>query len=332
MPADDFFVGAMLTAIGQGDCVSAIRFPVWPHKRIGVGFFEISARRSDFAFVAAAAQVALDEEDRCIEVALGVGGVGDRPLRLDVSSLNGTKLDAASVSDAVNAASLELEREQRSARQRRLSPPRRRHALHSRARTGPRRCRRQIRRWRAMKVELRINGASRTADVEPRKTLLDALRENFLLNGAHAGCEHGVCGACTVLLDGEPVRSCLMFAVQADGYEITTIEGLSPAPGELSVIQDAFCETHGLQCGYCTPGMILAAHALLQQTRHADARGHRRGDLGQYLPLHRLRPDRRSGAVRRRPLARPIRRVRIARHIRAEHDAPAKACSRPRSR
>ena len=117
-----------------------------------------------------------------------------------------------------------------------------------------------------MNVELRINGASRTADVEPRKTLLDTLRENFLLNGAHAGCEHGVCGACTILLDGVPVRSCLIFAVQADGYEITTIEGLSPAPGELSVIQDAFCETHGLQCGYCTPGMILSAHALLQNT------------------------------------------------------------------
>ena len=116
-----------------------------------------------------------------------------------------------------------------------------------------------------MKVELRINGVSRSADIEPRKTLLDALRENFLLNGAHAGCEHGVCGACTVLVDGEPVRSFLMFAVQADGYYITTIEGLAPAPGELSVIQDAFCETHGLQCGYCTPGMILSAHALLQR-------------------------------------------------------------------
>jgi carbon-monoxide dehydrogenase small subunit len=117
-----------------------------------------------------------------------------------------------------------------------------------------------------MKVELRINGVSRSADVEPRKTLLDVLRENFLLNGTHAGCEHGVCGACTILLDGEPVRSCLMFAVQADGYELITIEGLAPAPGELSVIQDAFCETHGLQCGYCTSGMILAAHALLQKT------------------------------------------------------------------
>lgn len=117
-----------------------------------------------------------------------------------------------------------------------------------------------------MKVDLCINGVSRSADVEPRKTLLDTLREDFLLNGVHAGCEHGVCGACTVLIDGEPARSCLMFAVQADGYEITTIEGLAPAPGELSVLQDSFCETHGLQCGYCTPGMILSAHALLQHT------------------------------------------------------------------
>ena len=116
-----------------------------------------------------------------------------------------------------------------------------------------------------MKVRLSINGRPREADVEPRKTLLDTLREDFLLVGSHAGCEHGVCGACTVLIDGEPSRACLMFAVQADGYEITTIEGLAPAPGELSVIQDAFCETHGLQCGYCTPGMILSVHALLQR-------------------------------------------------------------------
>src|SRR5258708_341305 len=109
MPPDDFFIGPMLTSIGQGECVSAIRFPVWPHKRIGVGFFEISARKSDFAFVAAAAQVALDEEGRCLDVALGVGGVGDRPLRLDVSSLVGTKLDPASAAEAVNAASIELD-------------------------------------------------------------------------------------------------------------------------------------------------------------------------------------------------------------------------------
>ena len=116
-----------------------------------------------------------------------------------------------------------------------------------------------------MKVDLNVNGEARTAEVEPRLSLLDCLRDSLGLTGAHAGCEHGVCGACTVLLDGEPVRSCLMFAVQADGYRVTTIEALAPAPGELSVLQDAFCETHGLQCGYCTPAMILTAHALLSR-------------------------------------------------------------------
>jgi carbon-monoxide dehydrogenase small subunit len=114
-----------------------------------------------------------------------------------------------------------------------------------------------------VKVDLQVNAVARTADVETRTTLLDCLRDNIGLTGTHAGCEHGICGACTVLLNGEPVRSCLMFAVQADGYEILTIEGVAPAPGELSVVQDAFCETHGVQCGYCTPGMVLTAHALL---------------------------------------------------------------------
>jgi CO/xanthine dehydrogenase FAD-binding subunit len=109
MPADDFFIGPMVTSINQGDCVSAIRFPVWPHKRIGVGFFEISARKSDFAFVAAAAQVALGDDGRCLDAALGVGGIGDRPLRLDVSPLIGTKLDPASVTEAVHAAAVELD-------------------------------------------------------------------------------------------------------------------------------------------------------------------------------------------------------------------------------
>jgi CO/xanthine dehydrogenase FAD-binding subunit len=109
MPADDFFIGPMLTTINPGECVSAIRFPVWQHARVGTGFFEISARRSDFAFVAAAAQVALDEAGRCIEIALGVGGVGDRPLRLDVSSLVGGELDAASVTDVINIAAADLD-------------------------------------------------------------------------------------------------------------------------------------------------------------------------------------------------------------------------------
>jgi carbon-monoxide dehydrogenase small subunit len=116
-----------------------------------------------------------------------------------------------------------------------------------------------------MKVELHVNGVRRIVDVESRTTLVDCLREQLGLNGIHTGCEHGICGACTVLIDGEPVRACLMFAVQADGYAITTVEALAPAPGELSVIQDAFCEAHGMQCGFCTSGMLLVAHALLKR-------------------------------------------------------------------
>ena len=114
-----------------------------------------------------------------------------------------------------------------------------------------------------MRVELAVNGSLHAVEVEPRTSLLDCLRDRLALTGAHAGCEHGVCGACTVLIDGTAVRSCLMFAVQADGFKITTIEGVAPGPGELAPIQDAFCETHGMQCGYCTPAMILTAHALL---------------------------------------------------------------------
>jgi aerobic carbon-monoxide dehydrogenase small subunit len=116
-----------------------------------------------------------------------------------------------------------------------------------------------------MNVNLTVNGMNCEVTIQPRETLLDTLRDHLNLKGAHAGCEHGVCGACTVLLDGAPVRSCLMFGVQSDGLEITTIEGLTPHPGALGVLQDAFCETHGLQCGYCTPGMILSAEALLRR-------------------------------------------------------------------
>jgi aerobic carbon-monoxide dehydrogenase small subunit len=112
-------------------------------------------------------------------------------------------------------------------------------------------------------IDLKVNGKVCRLDVEARTTLLDCLRDTLGLTGTHAGCEHGICGACTVLLDGVPIRSCLMFAVQAEGYAITTIEGLASGPGELSVVQDAFCETHGMQCGYCTPAMILTAQSLL---------------------------------------------------------------------
>jgi carbon-monoxide dehydrogenase small subunit len=113
------------------------------------------------------------------------------------------------------------------------------------------------------KVAMTVNGSTCTASVEPRTTLADFLREECRLTGTHLGCEHGVCGACTVLVDGEAVRSCLMFAVQAEGADVTTIEGLTPADG-LSPVQQAMHEAHGLQCGFCTPGFVVSITAFLR--------------------------------------------------------------------
>jgi aerobic carbon-monoxide dehydrogenase small subunit len=113
-------------------------------------------------------------------------------------------------------------------------------------------------------IELTVNGRVRRATVEPRLTLADFLRERLQLTGTHLGCEHGVCGACTVLLDGDAVRSCLVFAVQADGGEVTTVEDMAGPDGALSPVQAAFREHHGLQCGFCTPGFITSVTAFLR--------------------------------------------------------------------
>ena len=114
-------------------------------------------------------------------------------------------------------------------------------------------------------VRLKCNGIPRQATVPARLTLADFLRVNCGLTGTHLGCEHGVCGACTILLDGEAVRACLMFAVQADGAEITTVEGIAAPDGRLSPVQAAFRDHHGLQCGFCTPGFVISVTALLRE-------------------------------------------------------------------
>ncbi len=329
--AHEFFTGAMTTALPPTALLTGARFPLWPNMRTGVGFHEISARSSDFAFASAAAQVALDEAGICRRAALGLGAICGVPLRLDRlgETLEGRSLgeiDQRLIRDQVESmladqevfsdlhASADYRRRAaatllaravadafRDAAQ--IPPPKGevdqpagrhaplyaghpvipvRQAEAKMPQTGRSvvtgssahaddddreygdglkvRPRSQTGKYR---VALNVNGETRAVEVEARTSLLDCLREQLLLTGAHAGCEHGVCGACTVLIDGRPIRSCLMFAVQADGYAITTIEGIAPAPGELSPIQDAFCETHGMQCGYCTPAMILTAHALL---------------------------------------------------------------------
>ena len=124
-------------------------------------------------------------------------------------------------------------------------------------------------------VQLVVNGEVRDGVVEPRLTLADFVREHCHLTGTHLGCEHGVCGACTVLVDGAAVRSCLMFAVQANGSEVTTVEGLGSPDGSLNPVQQAFRDAHGLQCGFCTSGFLMTALELYERapdTSDADVR------------------------------------------------------------
>jgi len=115
-------------------------------------------------------------------------------------------------------------------------------------------------------VRATVNGQSREAEIDVRKTLADFLRDDLSLTGTHLGCEHGVCGSCTVIVNGEAVRSCLMLAVQADGAEVLTIEGLAAPDGTLHPIQQAFLESHAFQCGFCTPGFVMTTYELLSST------------------------------------------------------------------
>jgi carbon-monoxide dehydrogenase small subunit len=115
-----------------------------------------------------------------------------------------------------------------------------------------------------MKMSVTVNEVSYERDVEPRLLLSDFLRQELGLTGTHVGCEHGVCGACTILFDGEPARSCIMFALQANGHAVQTVEGLASADGALAPIQEAFRESHALQCGFCTPGFLMTLSAFLR--------------------------------------------------------------------
>ncbi len=119
-------------------------------------------------------------------------------------------------------------------------------------------------------ITLNVNGRELTGSAEARMTLADFLRDELGLTGTHIGCEHGVCGACTILLDGRSTRSCLMLAVQAEGHELRTVEGLAAADGTLHPIQEAFSAKHGLQCGFCTPGFLMSVHELLEDNPDPD--------------------------------------------------------------
>jgi carbon-monoxide dehydrogenase small subunit len=131
-------------------------------------------------------------------------------------------------------------------------------------------------------VTVRVNGRERSGPAEPRTILADFLRDELGLTGTHLGCEHGVCGACTVLFDGHAVRSCLLFAVQAEGHDVLTVEGMAAEDGTLHPIQEAFSVKHGLQCGFCTPGFLMTVSELLAEEPHPDEdtiRAHLSGNL-----------------------------------------------------
>jgi carbon-monoxide dehydrogenase small subunit len=131
-------------------------------------------------------------------------------------------------------------------------------------------------------IQLSVNGIPVESIAEPRLTLADFLRERCGLTGTHLGCEHGSCGACTVLLDGAAVRSCLVFAVQAEGAEVSTVEGVASAEGELSPVQAALRDCHGLQCGFCTPGFVMSITALLRDNPHPTDEEIREGLSGNF--------------------------------------------------
>lgn len=131
-------------------------------------------------------------------------------------------------------------------------------------------------------ITVSVNGITVDSIVEPRLTLADFLRERCGLTGTHLGCEHGSCGACTVLLDGAAVRSCLVFAVQAEGAEVSTVEGIASADGELSPVQAALRDCHGLQCGFCTPGFVMSITALLRDNPHPTDEEIREGLSGNF--------------------------------------------------
>ncbi len=175
----------------------------------------------------------------------------------------------------------------------------------------------------ALDISLTVNGERVSERVEARKTLVDFLREDLSLTGSHVGCEHGVCGACTVRVNGEIVRGCLMLAVQCDGATVETIEGLSDS-GEIADLQAAFEQRNALQCGYCTPGMLAAAQDLLQTRRRAEPRGHPRASLRQLLPLHRLPRHRRCGGSGGAGSAREANEMKIT------DELPARRSSRAR--
>ena len=270
--ADAFFKGLFETALRPQEMITAVRIPA-ADKATRVGFAELARRHGDYAIVGLAAS-ARGNGKGLADVRLAYFGVGDTPVRAK-------KAEAALAAGDVDAAVKALD----------LDPH---DDVQATAKTKKhlagvllRRVAKQLMEARSMSnhaldISLTVNGERVQKRVDARKTLVDFLRDDLFLTGSHVGCEHGVCGACTVRVDGEIVRGCLMLAAQCDGAKVETIEGLSDS-GEVADLQAAFEQRNALQCGFCTPGMLAAAQDLLKRAKKVPSRDEIREHLsGNY--------------------------------------------------
>ncbi len=280
--AADFFTGIYETALSPQELLVAVEIPIAQPDSVHF-FHEFARRHGDYAIVGAAAQ-AIVRSGRFTDLRFAYFAVGDRPvLAQAAASLIDVDVTPAALSDAAVCARRRTRSPGRPAGLRGDAPascqgvagPRR-----GRAVGAPRTC------GRAgvtahVPISLDVNGEHVDAQVLPRLNLADFLREHLHLTGTHVGCEHGVCGACTVRVNGDIVRACLLLAVQMQGASVETIEGLSDS-GEIADLQAAFRERNALQCGYCTPGMLMAAQDLLQQQPEPDREQIREHLSGNY--------------------------------------------------
>ncbi len=246
--------------------LGGVRFPTWTGRR-GFAVEEFARRHGDFAIAGAVVAVAIGDDDRVTRCGIGLIGLGSTPLRATAAEAEivGRPIGELSGDELGRLATASLDNVP--------DRPQRLGGVPATGRSGHGGAGVESGEHRGddgsghvsdeQRVRVTVNGREWNTAVESRITLADFLRERCGLTGTHLGCEHGVCGACTVLVDGAAVRSCLMFAVQADGCEVTTVEGIASPDGTLSPVQEALRECHGLQCGFCTPGFVVSITALL---------------------------------------------------------------------
>ena len=255
LPAGEFQQDMLTTAREADELVAAVRFPVMTGH--GAGFHEVARRHGDFAIIAVAAMV---EKDNSIRV--GVGGMAGRPMVRVRQRQCGAMRISKWAEELEGYEDLHASTALRRDLFKKLGP----HVIAQA--TGGKAVMRRVNRNEKTRVTLTLNGKTLSADAEPRMLLTDFLRHALGATGTHVGCEHGICGACTVLIDGVAQRACLTLAVQAQGRAVTTVEALADADGTLNPLQQAFRNNHALQCGFCTPGILMSFTDYLKRNPH----------------------------------------------------------------